>query len=138
MLALLGVDPVAAYLASTLSTAAMLGLLQAILAPIAIILYDLPLRAPASTVTVAVIGSFALAAIGTLAAELGRDQRVGAAFVPVIATPLAVPLAISAVQVAEAGTYNRPSLPWLLLAAAMAVVALASGVLVARFTGGSP
>ncbi len=137
MLALLGVDPIASYLANTVAAAAMIGVLQAILAPVALVLFDLPLRALASTVAVAVLGSLALASIGTLAAELSRDQRIGASFIPLITTPLAVPLAIAAVQVAEAETYDGASLPWLLLVAAMAVVALASGVLVARFTGGS-
>ncbi|WP_370325947.1 heme exporter protein CcmB [Euzebya sp.] len=127
LLRLLGIDALTGYLARTATTGLMLTVLQVIMAPIAVVLYDIDLIAVPETVLVGAVGAVGLAALGTLASDLADHHRVGSTFVPLVTTPLAVPLVLAAVQMREAATYGGSTAPWLFLATAMASLSLLCG-----------
>lgn len=132
LLRLLGIDPVVSYLSRTASTAVLIAVLEMVLAPVVVVLYDLTLQAALASAAAGLAVAVGLAALGTLAADLTTMPGPRTSLVPLIIAPLAVPLVLAAVQVHEGATYGTSPLGWLLIALIVAVVAVLAGVLAAR------
>lgn len=132
LLALLGVDPVAPLLARATATAGLLAVFAAVLAPVAVALYDPPLRGWVWLGLLIPLVAAGLAVLGTLAGALTRTLHGRASLIPLLVVPLAVPLLIGATQVLEAARYGQSLLPWLLLVLLTDLVVVLALVLGAR------
>jgi heme exporter protein B len=132
LLTLLGVDPVVQWLARAGASAALLVAFQAVLAPVLVVLYDPPLAGLPWQALAGLLAAVGLGALGTLAADLAGSTRARSSLVPLIVTPLAVPLVVAAVQLHEGARYQASPLPWLVLAFAVDLVVVLAGLLAAR------
>lgn len=132
LLRLLGVDPVVSFISRTASTAVLIAVLEVVLAPVVIVLYDLRLQAILASVVVGAAVAVGLGALGTLGTDLTNGPAAHTSLVPLIITPLAVPLVLAAVQIDQGAAYDTSPLGWLLIAVTVAVVAVLLGVLAAR------
>lgn len=132
ILMLLGVDPAAVFVGRAAAAALMLTAFEAILAPVAIVLYS-PEGIPdwAWLVLVGVLMAFGLALVGTLAAEITSGLRGRSTLAPLLIGPLAVPLLLGATQVTESLRFGRSIMSWVLLMGAMNVGLIIVGVLIA-------
>lgn len=131
LLVLLGVDPLAPLLARAATTGALLALFAAVLAPVAVALYDPPLGGWAWLLLLIPLVATGLAVLGTLAGALTRNLHGRASLIPLLVVPLAVPLLIGATQVLEGARYRQSPLPWLLLVLLTDLVVVVALVLAA-------
>lgn len=132
LLTLLGVDPVVQWIARAGAAAVLLLAFQGLLAPVLVLLYDPPLAGAPWQAAAAVFAAVGLGALGTLAADLASSTRARSSLVPLIVTPLAVPLVVAAVQLHEGARYGASPLPWLLLALGVDLLVVLAGLLSAR------
>lgn len=132
LLRLLGVDPVVSFLSRTASTTVLIVGLELALGPVVVVLYDLRLQAVLASVMVGAVIAVGLAALGTLGADLTVAPAARTSLVPLIVTPLAVPLVLAAVQIYQGATYDASPVGWLVIAITVAVIAVLAGVLTAR------
>lgn len=138
LLLLLGVDPGAIFVGRAAASALMLAAFEAILAPVAIILYS-PDGIPnwAWLVLVGALVALGLALVGTLAAEITAGLRGRSTLAPLLIAPLAVPLLLGVTQVTEALRFGGSIISWILLMSAMNVGLMIVGVLIAGPLRGS-
>ncbi|MBW3658626.1 MAG: heme exporter protein CcmB [Actinobacteria bacterium] len=132
VLTLLGVDPVIQWVARAASSTVLLLGVIAVLVPVTVVIYDPPLTGLAAQAVAAVLVAVGLGALGTLAADLTASTRTRSSLVPLIVTPLTLPLILAAVQVQEGAVYAASPWPWLLLAALADVTIVLAGLLAAR------
>ena len=132
VLTLLGVEPVIQWVARAASSTVLLLGVIAVLVPVTVVIYDPPLTGLAAQATAAVLVAVGLGALGTLAADLTASTRTRTSLVPLIVTPLTLPLILAAVQVQEGAVYAASPWPWLLLAALTDVTIVLAGLLAAR------
>lgn len=130
-LTLLGVEPAAWFLARTATSALLLTVMQAVLAPVAIVLYDPPLVGWAWIFAVAPLAAVGLGALGSVAAALTGRIRARAVVTPLLVVPLAVPLVVAGTAIVDGAVYGRSPLAWLVLLVAMDLLVVAVGVLLA-------
>jgi heme exporter protein B len=127
-LALLGVDPVARFLARTGTTATLLAVVHVVLAPLAIVLYDPDLAGWLWLGALAPLASIGLAALGSLTSAMTARTRGRATLGPLLLVPLALPVVVAGTQVMEGAVYGESPIPWLLLLVAMDLIVLSVGV----------
>lgn len=132
LLNLLGVDPAVRWLARATAAGLLLLVFEAVLLPVMIVLYDPPLAAAAAQLAVAALAAVGVGALGTWAADLTTSDRARTSLVPLIVTPLALPLVIAGTQLHEGASYGASPWPWLLVALATDVVIVLVGLLSAR------
>lgn len=132
MVALLGIDAAVQWSGRTAATALLLLAFEVALAPVMVVVYDPDLTALWPQTVVAVLVAVGVAALGTLAADLAATSRTRTSLVPLLVTPLTLPLVIAAVQLHEGATYGASPYPWLALAMLGAVLAVLAGLSSAR------
>lgn len=132
LLVLLGIDPALQWAARAIAAAVLLLAFELLLAPIAVVLYDPALVGIPAQVAAALLVAMGLGALGTLAADLAASARTRASLVPLIVTPLMLPLVIAAVQLHTGSLYGAAPWGWLSLAVLVDITAVLAGLLSAR------
>lgn len=132
LLVLLGVDPVLQWMSRATAAALLLIVFEASLLPVMVVLYDPPMAAVPAQLTAALLTAIGIGALGTWAADLAASDRARTSLVPLIVTPLSLPLAIAGVQLSEGAVYGAPVWPWLVLALTAVLVIVLVGLLSAR------
>lgn len=133
LLALLGVDPAARFLARTLTGAGLLALFQFALAPVAVVLYNPDLTGWLWLLVLVPLVALGLATLGTAAGNLTRGVRTRAMLGPLVVLPLALPLLIGASQLLEGAVYVRAATPWLVLVLTCDLLLLLVGLVTATW-----
>ena len=132
MLAMMVVDPAARFTGKSIATAALLGLFEAALLPVVIVLYD-----PESVggwgwlAAAAVLVAIGLAMVGTLAASVTAGLRTRNTLAPLLVAPLSLPLLVGATQVYESLTIGESPLIFLALLLAVDLALAIAGVITA-------
>lgn len=132
LLVLLGIDPAVQWAARAATAIVLLLAFEAVLAAVAVVIYDPALPAIVTQVVAAVLVAVGLGALGTLAGDLAASARARSSLVPLIVTPLMLPLVIAAVQLHEGAVYGASPWRWLTLAALVDLLAILAGLLSAR------
>lgn len=132
LFALLGVDPAVLWTSRATAAVVLLLAFQLALAPVAIAVYDPRLDGIAIQVLAVVLVAVGVGALGTLAADLTASARTRSSLVPLIVTPLTLPLVIAAVQLYEGAVYDASPWPWLALAMLVDLTVVVAGLLSAR------
>ena len=129
---LLGIDPALRFLVRAAASSLAVLAFELLLAPVAIVLYDLGSGPVLATLAAAVLVAVGVGTLGTLASDLVAVPTAPVALVPVIVTPLSVPLVLAAVQVGQTATTSTGAVAWLLLALTGVLVFVVAGLLTAR------
>ena len=132
MLSLLGIDPAARFTGQAGATFVLLLAFASLLAPVAGALYNPDISSPAWLLLIIPLVTAGLALLGTLAGSLTARLTSGTALVPLLVTPLAVPLLLAATQSLDVLLSRESILGWLLLLVALDLVLAIAGVLSAR------
>ena len=131
-LRLLGVDPAARFVGSSLASAALLLGFAGIVGFATVILYDPHLASwwiLAAVVALAVAG---LAMVGTITGAVTRGIGSRTTLAPLLAAPLAIPILLGATQAMEGMRQGAGILRWMLLLALVDSLVAVAGVLTAR------
>jgi heme exporter protein B len=118
------VDRSAIYLARLVDNLLLLFVMEAIILPVAAVLFNLPVWRPALLLAV-LLGSLAFAVVGTLFAVIAANSRARDVLLPVLLLPVSVPIVIASVeQTAEvlAGPTLLTAFPWTRLTFGYAVL----------------
>lgn len=115
LLRLCGVGPATRLAGRALANAALLLAFQALLAPVAVALYDPDLSRWAWLLPVFGLVAAGLGVLGALADALAQGLAGRTTLGPLLTAPLAVPLLLGATQVTTAASTGRAPWPWLLL-----------------------
>lgn len=132
MLLLLGVDPAVRFLSRTLASSVVVLAFATLLAPIAVILYDLTLTRPVAFGVSVVLVAAGIGTLGTLATDLTASAGASLTSVALMVTPLSVPLMLASVQVSQPTTTPSGVVAWWLLSLTAVLVFVAAGLLTAR------
>ncbi|MDV6011857.1 heme exporter protein CcmB [Haloechinothrix sp. LS1_15] len=133
VLRLCGVHPGVRLAGRALANAMLLLTFQAVLAPVAIALYNPDLTGGLWLIPAMVLVAAGLAALGTVAGALAEGLAGRTILGPLLVVPVALPLLLGATQVLATARHEQAPWPWLLLMlAAIGVIAL-TVALVARF-----
>ncbi len=131
-IALLGVDPVAEFAGKSMASAILLLIFEIVMAAVAIPLYGLDVSGWIWMPIVLPLTAVGLAELGTLSGAIAASVQAGPALVPLLVTPLAVPLLLGATQTVELVGSDRGNLSWLMLMLIVVLVLAIVGVLTAR------
>lgn len=131
VLVLAGVTGTVLWSARVIASAALVLALELTLTGAAVVLLDLRIGDPAVHVAAVLVVAVGLSALGVLARDLTRGPRTSTMLVPLIATPLAVPLALAPVEAQALATAGAGGWAWLAVAGLVSTVALIIGALVA-------
>lgn len=132
LLALLGVDPVVQWGSRATAATVLLLAFEVLLAPVAIVVFDPGVGPVATQGAAALLVAVGVGGLGTLAADLTASARTRNSLVPLIVTPLTLPLVIAAVQLSQGATYGASPWPWLALALLVDLTIVLAGLLAAR------
>lgn len=127
-----GVDPPVRLLGRIVADAVLLIIFQALLAPVAIALYDPDLAGWPWLLLVVPLVAGGLASLGALAEELTAGSLGRSTLAPLLVAPLALPLLLGATQALEAARFGRAPWPWVLLMMLADLVVLLGTLLSAR------
>lgn len=120
------IDPGALYLAKVTANIILLLALEAVIIPLAAILFNLQLFQPALLLTL-LLGNIGIASVGTILAAISARSRAREALLPIMLLPLLVPVIIGAVRATALAIDNGPwddIQPWLAILAAYDLVFL--------------
>ena len=131
-IALLGIDPVAEYVGKSMATALLLLAFEIVMGAVTVALYGLDLAGWEWMLIVMPLTAVGLAELGTLSGAIASSVNAGPALVPLLVTPLAIPLLLGATQTVESMNTDGGNLSWLVLMAIVVVVLAIVGVLTAR------
>ena len=112
-IALLGVDPVAEFTGKAMASALLLLVFELAMGAVAVALYG-------------------LAELGTLSGAITASVNAGPALVPLLVTPLAIPLLLGATQTVESIGRDGVNLAWPLLMTIVVLALAIVGVVTAR------
>ncbi len=132
LVALLGLDPAAAFAGKALSSALLLIGFEVVVGAVAVALYNIDMARWPWMIAVVPGAALGLALLGTLAASITSSLGAGPALVPFLVAPLAVPLLRAATQARDALRPADTILPWVLLMVAADLALVIAGVLTAR------
>ena len=108
-LRLAGVSPSALFVATAPANAAFVGMVATLVTPVAIAVFDAPLRMPLAFLAAALgAGALALSAPGTLFAALSSESRARDILLPLLSFPLLVPPLIAAVRLTSIALAGDP------------------------------
>ena len=131
-IALLGVDPVAEFTGRSLASAFLLLVFEIVMRAVAVALYGLDLSGWGWMFLVMPLTAIGLAELGTISAAIAASVQAGPALVPLLVTPLAIPLLLGATQTVENIGRDGGNLSWILLMVIVVLVLAIVGVLTAR------
>ena len=131
-IALLGVDPVAEFTGKSMATALLLLVFEGVMGVVAVALYGLDVSGWGWMLVVMPLTAIGLAELGTLSGAIASSVQAGPALVPLLVTPLAIPLLLGATQTVETMGGDRGNLSWLMLMVIVVLVLAIVGVLTAR------
>lgn len=133
LLALNGLDPAAGFLGRSAASAGLLLVFILALTPVMIALYGPEASSPrwGCLIWLAVGAAAALGLLGTLAAGLVTGLRSRTALAPMMSVPPAAPILAAAARGTEAALDGELAVPWLLMLAAMDLILLIAGVMLA-------
>jgi heme exporter protein B len=132
LLRLTGVHPVVRLAGRAAASALLLLAFELALLPVAVMIYDPPLDSWPWSLAVLPLVAVGLAVLGTLAGALAQGLAGRTALGPLLVVPLALPLLLSATQVAEAARYDREPWSWVALLGLVDLVAALAVALSAR------
>lgn len=130
-IALLGVDPVAEFAGKTMASAFLLLGFEIVMGAVALALYGLDAGEWGWMVLIMPLTAIGLAELGTISGAIATSINAGPALVPLLVTPLAIPLLLGATQTVELSR-DGGNLSWLLLMAVVVLALAIVGVLTAR------
>lgn len=130
-IALLGVDPVAEFAGKAMASTVLLLAFEVVMGAVALTLYGLDISEWGWMGLVMPLAAIGLAELGTISGAIALSINAGPALVPLLVTPLAIPLLLGATQAVELGR-DGGNLSWLLLMAAVVLSLAIVGVLTAR------
>lgn len=131
-IALLGIDPVAEFAGKTMATAVLLLAFEVVMGAVTVALYGLDLAGWEWMLIVMPLTAVGLAELGTLSGAIAASVNGGPALVPLLVTPLAIPLLLGATQTVESLGSDEGNLSWLVLMAIVVLVLAIVGVVTAR------
>lgn len=131
-IALLGIDPVAEFTGKTTASAVLLLLFELVMGVVAVLLYGLDVSSWSWMFVVMPLTAIGLAELGTISGAIAASVQAGPALVPLLVTPLAIPLLLGATQTVESIGREGGNLSWLLLMLIVVLVLAIVGVLTAR------
>ncbi len=132
LLGMLGIDPAARYVGQAGANTILLLAFEALLLPVALALYDARITGwPWLFVLIPLVAG-GLGQLGTLAGGVVIRARSGAALVPLLVAPLAIPLLLGATQALEGLRLSESILGWILLLVTMNLILAIAGVTTAR------
>jgi len=127
------IDPSAFYLGKVIATVAFMSVVEAILVPVSVVMFNVPFSARIGwTILVLILNTIGFAAVGTLFAAMTSQTRRSEMLLPLLLFPAAVPIAIAAVRTTSHVLADRPFerySSWLALTAAYDLIFLAAAVL---------
>lgn len=132
VLILLGIDPAVQWTSRATAATLLLLAFQLLLAPVAVVVYDPALQGIALQAAAVLLVAVGIGALGTIAADLTASARTRTSLVPLIVTPLTLPLVIAAVQLHEGAGYDASPWPWLALAVLVDLTIVVAGLLSAQ------
>ena len=132
LLVLLGIDPAVQWVSRATAATLLLLAFELLLAPVALVVYDPGLDGNATQIVSMLLVAVGIGALGTLAADLASSVRTRTSLVPLIVTPLTLPLVIAAVQLHDGAAYDASPWPWVALALLVDLTAVLAGLLSAR------
>jgi heme exporter protein B len=134
MVALLGIDPAAAFIGRSLASTLLLLAFQILVGIVAVLFYDIQFATWDWVVVVLLlpVAGYGLAVLGTLAGSIATRAAVGPVLIPLIVAPLAVPLLLAATESVEGLRAGTGILPWVLLMVTVDLVLSIAGVVTAR------
>lgn len=131
-IALLGIDPAAEFTGKTIASAVLLLAFEIVMAVVAVALYDLDTTGWGWMPLVMVLAAVGLAELGTISGAIASSVTAGPALVPLLVTPLAIPLLLGATQTLESLAADDGNLSWLVLMTIVVLVLAIVGVVTAR------
>jgi heme exporter protein B len=131
-LALLGVDPAAAWVGRVIAGTSLLLVFQIVVGAVAILLYDIRLDGWLWLMIVVPLAAIGLGSLGAIAGSITASLNASAALVPLVVAPLAVPLLLGATEGMDSIQTGGGILPWILLMVVVDLVLAIAGVLSAR------
>ncbi len=131
-IALLGVDPAAEFAGRTMASALLLLGFEVVMAAVAIALYGLDLSGWGWMPLVMPLTAVGLAELGTLSSSIAISVSAGPALVPLLVTPLAIPLLLGATQTVVSVDSGGGNLSWLVLMTIVVLTLAIVGVVTAR------
>ena len=129
---LLGVDPAVRFLARASASSVVVLAFTVLLAPIAVVLYDIAIGRVVAMGAAALLLAAGIGTLGTLAADLVTAPGAPLVLVPLVVAPLSVPLVLAGVQVVQPTTTPTGTVAWLLLSLTGVLVFVVAGLLTAR------
>jgi heme exporter protein B len=131
------ISSTAIFLAKLGVNVVALGVLQAVLIPLFIVLCDAPLAMhPGAMLLVAMLGNLGIASVGTLLSALTSGTRQSGSLLALLALPLAIPVVLAAAKATQCLGGNQIDADWRLwvqLLGAFAGVFVMAGVLLFDF-----
>jgi len=131
-IALLGIDPVAEFAGKTMASTLLLLVFEIVMGAVTVALYGLDLAGWEWMLVVMPLTAIGLAELGTLSGAITASVNAGPALVPLLVTPLAIPLLLGATQTVEAIDTDGGNLSWLVLMTIVVLVLAIVGVATAR------
>ncbi len=131
-IALLGIDPAAEFVGRTMAGSLLLLVFQIVMAAVAVVLYGLDISGWAWMVVVMPLTALGLAELGTISSSIASSTNAGPALVPLLVTPLAIPLLLGATQTVEAIDRDGGNLAWPVLMTIVVLALAIVGVATAR------
>ena len=131
-IALLGIDPVAEFAGKTAASALLLLVFQVVIGAVAVALYGLDISGWWWMIVVMPLTAVGLAELGTISGAIAASVQAGPALVPLLVTPLAIPLLLGATQTVVNIDTDGGNLSWLVLMAIVVLVLAIVGVITAR------
>ena len=132
LIALLGIDPAAEFAGKTIASALLLLVFQIAMGAVALVLYGLDISTWGWMLLVMPLTAIGLAELGTVSGSVAASTNAGPALVPLLVTPLAIPLLLGATQTVESVDQEGGNLAWLVLMAVVVLVLAIVGVATAR------
>lgn len=131
-IALLGIDPVAEFAGRSMATAVLLLAFQVVMGAVTVALYGLDLAGWEWMLIVMPLAAIGLAELGTLSGAIAASVNAGPALVPLLVTPLAIPLLLGATQTIQSIDRDGVNLSWLVLMTIVVLILAIVGVVTAR------
>lgn len=131
-IALLGIDPVAEYVGKSMATAVLLLAFEIVMGAVTVALYGLDLAGWEWMLIVMPLTAVGLAELGTLSGAIASSVNAGPALVPLLVTPLAIPLLLGATQTVQSIDSDGGNLSWLVLMTIVVLILAIVGVVTAR------